>query len=355
MLPREIAALQELKQLKLDSNPFTQLPPLDSLKALEMLSISNDTVLSEIPSLPPSLKHLYAYNANNLRSIPKALRNCEQLKTLIVTNAHIDFAPSWIFELKKLNWLTLDGNRITSIPPVINIPELEYLNLDNNKIDSIPFSLFTLPKLKTLSINNNPVKHIPKAILQAGALKYFNIEKTRIASEEYTGIRIETANKSIIITADDKLKLLAYDRNRPCYSDDDSLLFNYEIFTKTEVPPRFNENTNDKIDFFNRSLLFPYIDSTGYKDQPFSDTVIVKFVVLPYGGITKVTTLVAKLKQTKQEALRLLKLSCTGWKPAVTGSRSVKAWCYTRFIFTQFYSGGIIQKKLSVQVIPQYP
>jgi Leucine-rich repeat (LRR) protein len=87
--------------------------------------------------------------------------------------------PDWVFEMKKLKNLTIDGMfpeynhedygayklkrncfRVDEIPPQIkNLTELKSLILPDNDLSSIPNELITLKNLKIIDLSNNPRLH----------------------------------------------------------------------------------------------------------------------------------------------------------------------------------------------------
>ncbi|MCH5597191.1 leucine-rich repeat domain-containing protein [Niabella ginsengisoli] len=355
IFPNAIIFLPKLKALEIENNQLTQLPELSKMLELERLYISRNPLTEQtLHSFPLSLKSFYAYDCS-FTAIPQSLKNCRDLETLIITNGNITTIPDWIPSLNSLKWLNLEKNEIEVIPIFLKqMAQLEKLILSNNRIDSIPPEIFEASNLVDFSIDNNPVRHIPDAILQAKSLKYLTIEKTLIPKEEYTRYRKTLAKKPVIITADDKQMRYAESKNRkdPCYAEDE--IFEYDIFTKTEVAPSFKGRPGAGSAFFNQNLNFPNISPKIQNSKSWSDTVVLKFVVKPWGGITKITPVSYQLEQTKEEATRLLKLSCPNWQSGFTGSRTVLAWCWVQFIFRQSLDEpSSFKKELFVKIIPR--
>lgn len=347
VFPKAIISLPKLKTLDLGNNQLVQLPELSAMPELETLFISGNPLSDgSFWGFPASLKSFYAYDCS-FSTIPPSLKDCRSLETLIITHGNIKAIPDWVAAFNSLKWINLEKNKITSLPPFFKqLQLLEKLILNQNSIDSIPPEIFEMTALKQLSINNNPVRHIPPSVLRAKSFTYLDIENTLVPKEEYTYYRKTGAKKPLIISANDKYTRYDALRNKkgPCYTEDE--IFDYDVFTKTEVPASFIKNYA----FFNQNLCFPDIASP----ESFSDTVVLKFIVKPWGGITRIIPLQTGYEQTTGEAIRLLKLSCPYWKPGISGGRELLAWSTIQFVFTQSsHENHLIKTHLLVQTLPQ--
>lgn len=329
-LPGIVISLPQLEKLELENNQLTQLPDLTPMAKLKTLFISRNPVpVSGISLLPPSLQSFYGYDTD-FSEIPVSLQNCKHLQNLIITKGTITSIPDWVGSLDSLRWLNLEKNSITQIPASLaQLPVLEKLVLSQNHIDSIPPGLFGMPSLLELSINNNPVHHIPPTLLLSKSLRRLNIENTLIPQNEYKQYRRELAQQPVIITANDKKSRREEWSNRqgPCYQEDE--IFDYEVFIKTEVAPSFHGNFSS---FFNRGL--PQNETLPGPGTP--DTVVLRFIVKPGGGITRITILKFSKQETLHEAVNITQLSCAYWKPGIIGGRELLSWCTLQFIFTKY-------------------
>jgi len=349
VFPGVLISLPTLKSLELNNNLLTQLPNLSAMPALETLFISRNPLSDEgFSRFPPSLKSFYAYNCN-FSALPRSLKDCQNLRTLIITRGNITAIPGWIAGLDSLKWINLEHNKITSLPSFFNrLQLLEKLILNHNHIDSIPPEIFEIPALTEFSISNNPVRHIPNGLHEAKSLKYVNIEKTQVPKEEYVPLRKTRSGEPVTIAADDKYSRYDELRNRKgsCYVEDE--IFDSDVFTNTEMPATFRGSTGYA--FFNQNLRFPNIAAP----QFFSDTVVLQFIVKPWGGITKITPLQSGHAKTTEEAIRLLKLSCPYWSPGLSGGRELLTWCTVQFVFTRtFDENNALKTQLSVSSLPQ--
>ena len=135
-----------LKHLSCSVNPLDSLPILnDSLETL----ICENTSITNLPNLPNSLTHISCYG-NSLMKLP-TLPN--SLHTLNCTYTNLDSLPTLPPSLKRL---ACDGNSLISLP---TIPDsLTHLICSNNLLTTLP----TLPStLQLLECGSNQLSNLP--------------------------------------------------------------------------------------------------------------------------------------------------------------------------------------------------
>jgi len=89
--------------------------------------------------------------------------------------------PDSIGNLRRLEQLQLEDNRIQSIPDSIgNLKRLQHLNLNHNELSSIPESIGELQTLKELDLGWNKLKTLPHSIGQLRKLEKMNLYKNKI-------------------------------------------------------------------------------------------------------------------------------------------------------------------------------
>ena len=356
-LPGDITSLKKLKILNLRINEISKLPPhFNKLRSLDSLDLAFNPINDEPElKLPYSLKYLKLVNSR-LTEFPKALKSCINLESLEITRSKITLIPDWISKLQKLKSLALKYNQITTIPlSLTSNKALERVNLDSNLIDAIPPEIFALPQLKQLLLSRNKIRHIPEEILKSRSLEYVAVTKSNIDSSAYHQLKNLLKGRVVFQRAD--FISFSTGEDCPCYSDKQlpKQIKNGEpeIFTKSEIPVRFSGKENDMQEFFTDNVNFPEItlfDKTG----KFADTVLLKFAVIPYSGITYVSPVTFKTEEAKNEAMRLLRLSCPYWLPGSFSGREVQVWCQVAFIFEQSYENGHTKKELTVKIVPLY-
>ncbi|VEU22398.1 DEKNAAC103524 [Brettanomyces naardenensis] len=125
--------LRNLQVLELDENSLENLSGLSSLSNLSSLSVSSNRLI----------------NVDHLQSL-------RMLRYLNLSNnklsARLDFAN---YQLWLLEDLILDGNQLTELVGIENLPNLIYLSANDNSLRSISCLGVKHKNLKRLSLNNN--------------------------------------------------------------------------------------------------------------------------------------------------------------------------------------------------------
>lgn len=150
-IPREIAFLDQLQYLDLDSNSFTgTIPPeIRGLTKLKVLDLGRNGGLTG--QIPDEIGYLSSLEALDLAG-----------------NQLTGPVPASIQKLQNLTNLNLARNQLTGPVPssLAKLVDLEYLLLHDNDFDgALPSSLGLLGELKQLSLSNNKlVGYIPLSV-----------------------------------------------------------------------------------------------------------------------------------------------------------------------------------------------
>jgi Leucine-rich repeat (LRR) protein len=374
VLPESIGQLKRLRSLQLHANNLRHLPKsIDKLVNLELLTLNyNDSLEFDLDiSGMKNLRHI-SMSGKKIIRIPESLRFCKQLKQIEITGTSIKIIPDWICDLKKLYWLNLEGNKIQAIPACINaLSKLEVVWLHRNNIDSVPPTVFNSPSLRIFYVDDNPVRHIPVEISHSTSLKTFGISNTKIAYEEYKYFRkklrqdLEIPHTSTYFFENEESS---------CYNDD----FNIpalKTFNRTASPPKSYDSSKANKFTENGEMVFTKIDPVpAYKlgklawqkfidslanfnhlaigdttrDFIYTDSVVLNFVIRNKGGISNITAIHFQYPTFKNEAVRLLKLSCPYWVPYKGGGRYVHSVYQQSFVFSYSKIEGITRKEIKV-------
>jgi len=187
-LPSILAKLTNLKVLMINNYALGEIPAslllLKKLKRLDLrYSGINSTVWRgrfEVLKYLTQLESLYL-DGNYLEELP----NMNQLKHLKVLSIRkwnkysipLKAFPNSICDVTTLKELYLDGNTIKYIPKAIErLINLEVLSLSNTKITTLPESIGNLKKLKVLNVKNCMLRSLPESLMQKSSLKTLNIE-----------------------------------------------------------------------------------------------------------------------------------------------------------------------------------
>lgn len=88
--------------------------------------------------------------------------------------------PAEIGKLKKLETLSLNGNRIQQLPPSVgHLKALRTLNLSGNLITEFPVGLGTLRQLDLLDLSRNRIQSVPAEVSELQAIE-INLNQNQV-------------------------------------------------------------------------------------------------------------------------------------------------------------------------------
>lgn len=88
--------------------------------------------------------------------------------------------PSEISKLKKLETLSLNGNRIQQLPPTLGqLKALRTLSLSGNQISEFPSGLGTLRHLDLLDLSRNQIHIVPATVSELQAIE-INLNQNQV-------------------------------------------------------------------------------------------------------------------------------------------------------------------------------
>lgn len=227
--PKTCKNLHELKILDLIHNNLKDITNIFNIKSLERLYLEHNRV-SDIPINISNMENLDTLNLSNnyIFVLPKEVKKCLKLSDLDLSNNYLSNVEI-ICELKNLNRLVLNSNKISKIPNTIyNLKNLHVLDLSNNNIVNLPKELKNCSELISLELKFNKIKHIPIELFQMlSNLNFLNLEKNPL-------IYVNNSTDINIL----KLKIEMDDR---LYIDDIGLVKIEEIYAElNKRAKRFN-------------------------------------------------------------------------------------------------------------------
>lgn len=88
--------------------------------------------------------------------------------------------PSEISQLKKLETLSLNGNRIQMLPPSLGqLKALRTLSLSGNQISEFPSGLGSLRNLDLLDLSRNKIQNVPLEVSELQAIE-INLNQNQV-------------------------------------------------------------------------------------------------------------------------------------------------------------------------------
>jgi len=219
---RIVGGLNELKQLQklnLSSNQIKVIEGLDELKQLQILNLSyNQIEVIEGLNELKQLQELYLYQ-NQIR-IVSGLDELKQLQILYLAHNQIGIVGE-LDELKQLQKLNLSNNKIKIVEGLDELKQLQKLDLYNNQITVIPLSIMNLKNLNFLFYDTNKIqlnqiiqRFLNRNKLKTNKLSIYNDSQNVHDSEINTSIRdsiYAIMNDTLSITFDELINLILDD------------------------------------------------------------------------------------------------------------------------------------------------
>jgi Leucine-rich repeat (LRR) protein len=147
----------------------------------KLLSVSN-AKLKELPRevLRVDLRSLDC-SKNKLKRLPDDWRALTTLVKLFISEnciAHVDVS---INSLTQLEELTLDHNRLASLPEGLSLPSLRLLDLSYNQLETLPETLRSFPYLTEIAASYNSFKELPGVVSASTSLESADFSHNSIA------------------------------------------------------------------------------------------------------------------------------------------------------------------------------
>ena len=174
-LPASIGNLKELRHLSVRGSKHLELLP-DSIVQCSALTEIN-IAFTSIKSLPESIGDLRKLEilcaaSTKLSSLPVSISNCP-LKLLAIEGCEFETFPEEIVEIITLERLWAHNNRIMKLPESIgNMHKLEELTLQGNRLASVPVGLASIDASVVVDLTGNPkLKFVPSEVMSLDSVK----------------------------------------------------------------------------------------------------------------------------------------------------------------------------------------
>ncbi|XP_012271913.1 chaoptin [Orussus abietinus] len=213
--------------------PFARFPEISVSYVAQLDIIGSGLQVLENDALAGSSVEAFGLTSNKLSNIgdKSLLGVANSLRSLDLSYNCLEEVPFAAFHaLKKLGWLNLHSNRLTSLEgdwshlretltnaffgdnSISELPEsfsgfesLLWLNLDNNNIQDLRSSSLP-PKLHTLSLNSNLLKSFPRALATLKNLNWLYLRGNAIRSLELPGF--QSPELEVVDLSDNSIEVL---------------------------------------------------------------------------------------------------------------------------------------------------
>lgn len=158
---------------------FNHLDPIAQSASLRTW-LANDPAIAEmkelilvgkgIKAIPPEISFFkrlgyLSLNDNDLTSFPAEIRTLSRLWTLCVKNNQLTSFPIEICALTTLQQLDVSDNKLDGVPAEIShLTKLWCIFLGNNQLTFLPVEICNLPNLTVLHLDNNQLTDLPDEI-----------------------------------------------------------------------------------------------------------------------------------------------------------------------------------------------
>ncbi|XP_076162083.1 leucine-rich repeat-containing protein 40 isoform X2 [Ptiloglossa arizonensis] len=181
-IPHQFYKLTELCELYWKNNGLRELDSaIGDLVMLSHLDLSCNR-LSELPLGMGYLVRLITLDLsrNKLKELPSDLTSMRALKRLDVRYNQLEMLPP-LGELRKIETVLLQTNKLTTFPDVSGCTLLRVLHLGDNNITEIDMScLEGVGQLRTLTLQGNKIAVIPEEIIKLVNLEIFDLSQNKI-------------------------------------------------------------------------------------------------------------------------------------------------------------------------------
>ena len=201
-LPAEICRLIDLQFLDLHSNAIDSLPESVQLMVnLRVLNIAQNR-LSELPVASFTDMRLVEIDAskNKLTGtfLPAAVNCLESLQTLDLSFNSLDqLAETATVEFPNLRTLTLDGNRLHSLPDMSSWTRLLTCTASANRLRAVPDGFVELMNLKNADFGGNHINKLDVRIGHMHTLMSLNITANPLRDRRYLAMTTDDVKQDM--------------------------------------------------------------------------------------------------------------------------------------------------------------
>jgi internalin A len=172
-VPGWLAGLPHLASLNIGGGKVTRLPGWLTRMNLRRLDVSENP-LGTLPEWIGGFTELTEFLSQEcgLTALPQSMAGLRKLTQIDIRYNSMDRLPDWIGALPALTDLTVDGNRLTRIPPVKGLRRLSF---SKNKLTEVPGWLAGQTSLTGLDLGDNEITELPPWLSVMTGLSHLSI------------------------------------------------------------------------------------------------------------------------------------------------------------------------------------
>ena len=157
------------------------------LKPEELAEKKVYTSLEDALKNPTDVYRLKLIGKPKCDSLPEALFTLINLQELTVRKCKLQVLNNRISQLKNLQYLNLDQNRLVRLPEALcNLTELKTLVISRNIISYLPDNIGKLKKLESIDAWDNQIYVLPKSISKLSeTLQVLDLRQVAVKAAEY--------------------------------------------------------------------------------------------------------------------------------------------------------------------------
>lgn len=238
---KELSTLQDLETFEvwIDGDSTQELSQLANLRLLKKLNLGRVATMVD-PSFLKELKNLE--DLKIMECTPDFsdfnFAILENLQKLAISYSELDNLNPNAFNNPKLESISLDNNKLTSLPSLLELPKLKNLFIENNQLSDVSFLNNNLKNLEQVNFGNNLFKSLEFSHEKLPKLKrlYAHYNQIEVLNANFTNLK----NLEVLYLSNNQIEKIEGEINPNSTIQSIDLSFN----KLKELPHNFHEIIN---------------------------------------------------------------------------------------------------------------
>jgi Leucine-rich repeat (LRR) protein len=134
--------------------------------------INYENTLAQLDTINVDTTTVLSIESCKFKNLPSQIIKLQNLEHLTVANNLIDTLDiGLLMAFKKLKYLNLNNNPISSLSSIENLTKLEFLELQTTNLKELPKGITRLRNLKYIGVCNTEIHEIPEELLYLKSLR----------------------------------------------------------------------------------------------------------------------------------------------------------------------------------------